>query len=59
MGPYHPGVAPGKPGSTTALDGVPHAQADDLAELLAYVRRHRDAGRPPADVRADGPGGGA
>ncbi len=49
--PVKPRRAP-RPGATD-LHGVPHDQAGDLADVLSYCRRHRDAGRPDAEVRAD------
>jgi hypothetical protein len=34
-------------------NGIPDDRLNDLAELLAYVRRHLAAGRPAAEVRAE------
>ena len=44
---------PDAPRVAGVLHGIPEHQAGILADLLAYVRRHRAAGRPIAEVRAD------
>ncbi|HEX5270240.1 MAG TPA: hypothetical protein VFW33_07135 [Gemmataceae bacterium] len=39
--------------TTCPPHGIPDDMAGALGDLLAWVRRHRDAGRPAGEVRAD------